>query len=686
MSTIYRNLCNTAAALALAAAAFTAAPARAEQANLNSMSFTAQPVGSTIRIISTDGQKWDQLKAGPVGFNGHMNIDTKWPGFVADVAVVLGSCGPNQCGSFPSIWSALADSRDYENTEVMSFDASALPVSSATGIATIPFADQAIRRCNEHLQPDGPTKSYSFIQGLDLTFAANTGIDHNMNNNVYEAEPGEWPFPATGMDKTAHAQLPVQVICEPVIKSPTNDVAADLGEFDVENVKLFLTTYQSTQPGSNPGTVCPAFKVTSRAETSKAGPVAMRIWRQKDGGPITSTFHEAWASYDPAKNGYFATYERFENVGTTSYFQFKVEIVDPTDPFAPFDGWKDITVHCTSPGGGGFTNEPRPDNDLPQPQAKWDGEIAVSDSAGRDKSCPRKGQVSFNVSRQAPGDFDYRISCSNGAYFEGTATGFADGAGGFAASGAHQISVNRTRSIQCTLQEMTPAPVTVDVDKDDFTCANPNFDPAADDIVSSTNPRPTHPDPVVPPVVVDPGKTCLPSQKRVRGKCVDKPVVQACKANERLVRGKCIGVSIHCLPGFVQVGLECVKKPDVSILCKPGFELKGKTCVRKPVIVEACKRNQVRIGGKCVKKPDVSILCKPGFELKGKTCVRKPVIGTACAKNEKVVRGNCVPVKPIIKTLKVTPKLVLPKPVRPALKAARTLQPKAILPFKRKLP
>src|SRR6185295_4975146 len=122
--------------------------------------------------------------------------------------------------------------------------------------------------------------------------------------------------------------LSVQVICDPVVKSPTNDVKNDFGDFDVESVKLFLTTYQNNQPGSNPGTVCPALKVTSRAKANQAGPVTMRIWRQKDAGPITSDVQQAWASFDAAKNGYFATYEKWENVGTTAYFQYKTEIVE----------------------------------------------------------------------------------------------------------------------------------------------------------------------------------------------------------------------------------------------------------------------------------------------------------------------------------------------------------------------
>ena len=310
--------------------------------------------------------------------------------------------------------------------------------------------------------------------------------------------------------------------------------------------------------------------------------------------------------------------------------------------------------------------------------------MTIADSAGHDKSCPRKGQVFFAVTRAAPGDFDYRIQCSNGAFFTGTATGYDQGSGIFEAYGAHDLSINRTRSIQCTLQELQPAPVTVDTDKPDFTCNNPNFDPAADDLVVDVRPDFDEPEPTVPPVVVDPGRKCLPSQRLVRGRCIDKPLVAACKANEKLVGGKCIGISIHCLPGFHQVGLKCVpnpstpeqckrneqringrcvKKPDVSILCKPGFVLKGKTCVRKPTVEVPCKRGEQRVNGRCISKPDVSILCKKGFKLVGKLCVRQATIGKICPTGEKLIRGNCVrkPVAVPSRTL-TAPKRTFNKP------------------------
>ncbi|MER9836266.1 hypothetical protein NKJ28_14975 [Mesorhizobium sp. M0145] len=644
-----KRLFRTVATTALIAASLAGTPAFAKQANIKSMSFHTESANTTIHVGSSDKQKWDTLKSGNVQFWGHMKLDLWWPGYVQDVAVSLGVCGPGQCQAFPPIWSASPLSRDYDHQENFSFDPSIIPLSSNTGIAVVPDGDEIIAKCNQHLQADGPTKSYSFTHTFHASFSAATDTALDMDNAVSEAQGGSWPHPLYGSHYAEHGSFDVQIVCDAVVKPKVQDIATDFGEFDVNDVKLFLTTYQSNQPGSTPGTVCPSLKVTSRAQANQAGPVTMRIWRQKDGGPITSEVQQAWASYDAAKNGYFALYEKWEDVGATAYFQYKTEIVG-NGPFEPFDGWKDITVHCTSAGGGGFTDSPQDNPDNPPVHSDWQGEVTVSDSAGLKKLCPRKGQVTFEVERDAPGAFHYRISCSNGAFFTGTTAAFNNG-GVFKASAAHDLSIVRTRSIQCTLQEIKQngSIATVDTDTEDFTCIKRIFDPKADDLVSTT--RPDSDQPKLPPVVVDPGRKCLPSQNLIHGKCIDRPLVDACRSTEKLVNGKCAGISIHCLPGYHQIGLECV---------------------RNPVIADRCNRNELRIDGRCVRKPPVVTDCKRGYHLVGKACVKNPVIVTACRATEKLVRGHCVPKPPLKKpdlqkVKQGNGKLFLPRTARPRL-------------------
>jgi hypothetical protein len=661
------------AAFAIAATSLTAGPALAEKASLKEFSFSVQPAAPALHVISTDKQTWNAFKTGATAFSAHMKVDTKYPGAVLEVAVALGECAGGGLGCGTALWNDAFSKRDYEATEVVTLPAASIPVSG-TGIL---LGDHIIARCNEKLQADGPTKSHSFTHELPVTLVVDTEkVWGNIDNSPVEAN-STWPEFPNDNDHHKTDTLEVQIVCDAVVKPSADDLAFNHGEFDVENVKLFLTTYQQAIPGSNPATVCPGFKMTSRAETNQAGHVAMKIWRQKDAGPITSKVVDVWSSYDASKNGYFAYYHEFIDVGTTSWFQFKVEVTNE-GPWGPQDGWKDITVHCTNPGGGGFAPAPNDNNDglFPSPQASWAGELTIADSAGHDKSCPRSGQVFFEVTRQAPGDFDYRISCNNGAYFEGTATGYNQGSGVFEAFGAHDLNITRTRDIQCTLQEMTPAPVTVAVKKEGFTCANPTFPPATTDL--QIEPRPIPDKPAKPLTVVvplaDPTHDCAANQKLVRGQCVDKPDVSilckkgyelkgktcvkkpaifaACKSTEKRVGDKCVGVSIHCLKGFEQVGLKCV---------------------RKPVVVAKCDTDEHRVNGKCVKKPVVSIFCKKGYKAVGKSCVKIPSIAKACAKTEKLVRGTCVPKEPVAKVFTKTLK-AKNKPAKRALKPAKTLK------------
>ena len=106
---------NPAAIFALGAMALSATPAFAEKADLNSMSFDAKDASGVIHVISTDKAKWNQIKAGAIQFNARMKINTKYPGYVDDVAVLLGECDGGFCaGVLPVLWSDSIVERDYD--------------------------------------------------------------------------------------------------------------------------------------------------------------------------------------------------------------------------------------------------------------------------------------------------------------------------------------------------------------------------------------------------------------------------------------------------------------------------------------------------------------------------------------------------------------------------------------------
>ena len=127
---------NTATAVALIAAALASTSALAEQANIKSMSFDTQSANTTLHVVSSDKQKWDRLKSGTVQFWGHMKVDTRWPGYVQDVGVALGTCGPGQCGPFPPIWS---DADILNVTGPACIDLHVAPELDSAALQRVPF-------------------------------------------------------------------------------------------------------------------------------------------------------------------------------------------------------------------------------------------------------------------------------------------------------------------------------------------------------------------------------------------------------------------------------------------------------------------------------------------------------------------------------------------------------------------
>lgn len=566
--------------LATTAMAAACAPALAENASVKSMSIKAYNATQELHVISTDGKTWNAFKSGQVPFSADLSINTRGRGYVHNVGVALGHCGGDQCLSFPMLFGKFIIKRDWSGKANMAFAGNALPVSDQDSIAISPEGGEILSACNAQLASDGPTRKHEFTKTMTATFFANTDkIDFL---SYIAIEVGESPFPASN-DEWRHDTFNVKVVCDPVKQLPGQDVAAPQPDFKPIGVKLFLATFKGgNNNGTNPAAKCPALKVTTRVQASKAGGVDVRLWRKQGNGQATSTFKSAYASFDAKKNGYFADFVHTEKFDATTYLQFMAEAQGGT--FAPSTPWKDITVHCTGAGGGGLANDmpntgkdplppPKPKKPKPQvdvgssdlagqpqpggdkPVKSWTGTVTLADSAAHKKRCPRKGQAVFAVNRNAPGTFKYKLSCNNGQGFSGSVLSYSQGGPNFEAYGAHDININRTRKIQCTLQEVKPSGARVTIDKGSFnyTCNNPAVKPDADDLaVPQTPPKPTH--------------------------AMPKPEV-----------------SIMCKPGFKRVGKICVKKPSVSILCRKGFKQQGLKCVKLPRLVTRAKPQRARI-------------------------------------------------------------------------------------------
>ena len=98
------------------------------KASLNAYVYDVTSAWTTMYLSSSDGAKWDTIEDGTLKFFAHMKIDTKWPGEVSFVGIVLGKCPVESCHVLPILWSKQVSARDYNDQGNIS-----VPTSLLTG-------------------------------------------------------------------------------------------------------------------------------------------------------------------------------------------------------------------------------------------------------------------------------------------------------------------------------------------------------------------------------------------------------------------------------------------------------------------------------------------------------------------------------------------------------------------------
>ena len=219
-------------------------------------------------------------------------------------------------------------------------------------------------------------------------------------------------------EETAHtiAQAKVDIVCDsdPDWREPIEpaavDLSADKGTFKVKSVELFLTTFHGQVSNPTPGTECKKVQVKVRIETNKIGPVTYKLWRQPGSEETRShmvQFHED----GPFKGRFIVEDTYVDTFDKTTYAQYMAEVTSTT--FGLSTQWKDISIHCTGPGGGGLTTglpqhggDPIPGFKVTSAQLKIIGLPGVG--------CPTKAFVTASYTTNKPGKFRYFIGSSAG--------------------------------------------------------------------------------------------------------------------------------------------------------------------------------------------------------------------------------------------------------------------------------
>ena len=188
-------------------------------------------------------------------------------------------------------------------------------------------------------------------------------------------------------------------------------------------------------------------------------------------------------------------------------------------------------------------------------------------------SCTRSETAAIAIRTDLEGPVPYRLDCTGGRSFTGTAVAHKTGSGTFIGVDTRKLAISKTEQINCALKTTINGKTKiVALRGHSYQCVKRNVGSASDDV--SSVPDPTHDRPK-PTVVVDPvpNFTCVNGRK-VGGKC-------KCRRDHRLVR---IG-SRH---------YRCdIEKPDVVITpptripdpavvsCNNGRKIRGKCKCRR---------------------------------------------------------------------------------------------------------
>ena len=120
-----------ASAIALVAATLGATAGLAassdDRAILDVISFETQHKNLVIRVISTDGKRWDSIVEENIPFEARSVIDTAGNGVIHNLGVTLGACAGLSCQGAPIVMSAPTLKRDIDRKDELEFSTNLIP-------------------------------------------------------------------------------------------------------------------------------------------------------------------------------------------------------------------------------------------------------------------------------------------------------------------------------------------------------------------------------------------------------------------------------------------------------------------------------------------------------------------------------------------------------------------------------
>jgi hypothetical protein len=488
-----------------------------------------------------------------------MNIEARYNGRILSVGAALGQCGPNTCSPHAvGFVQSAGDSKTWSAQKDFVISTDKFGATKPGHVSVLPYGDAIIAKCNQHLAADGPTQSHSFNHTFDATFLAHTR-KHQANDTGSNGAPTAGSLVVSAQHSMTDS-FSVPVVCDPVVKSSTDDVATEKpATLSVGSIELFRSTFVHETSQPNPATECKKARWLVRLNTNKAGPVKFKLWTKVGDAPMTSKVIDAWSSFD-GNSKYKAEYVEWTEVTKTTFVQAKAE--DMTNAIGQSTDWKDITLQCDGVAGGlaDVPNTNNPDDGVNPVTLKVTGELTLADKDGAPKDKPRLGAAVFKIWATKPGSTSYKLTCSGGRNWEGTLPTFKVADKKYQAVGLQNFQIDKTEQIGCALRSTSlPNDPVIAVATKLFELIKRNPDIGGAD-TEANGPRPTHDK-------ADTGRPAtLVDQARPQKPDVQKPDVKVAPVNKvSCGGGKISGDTCFCPAGTEKVqaapnAFRCIKQ------------------------------------------------------------------------------------------------------------------------------
>lgn len=316
-----------------------------------------------------------------------------------------------------------------------------VPVMASTTAFTLAERQQILNACNSKLGVGrGIEQTHNIFGGVELTAGA-----YFVNLGVSGAGDTE-SFPS------ANASMPVPIVCEGVRSTPDQLVTRE-PDFKINDLKMFLSTFSGNDTQPNQFRTCKRGRILVRAETSKAGPVKLRLWTKIGDAAMQSELIDTWSSFD-GHSKHTVSISKWVTVENTSFMQARVEELDG-GTFAKEVGWKGINVPCETTGGGDDYAQ-NPTNDPEVSATNVTGKIFLAPKIDRGPNGSHRGTIVLRLASANPGNTAYKLTCSGGREWSASVPTTKQGMD-HVGNAVHRFRFSETTEMGCALRSTTMA-------------------------------------------------------------------------------------------------------------------------------------------------------------------------------------------------------------------------------------